>query len=507
MSLFSNHNPNRRIKKGGSRRAQNLLEVSARPDGERKGSVWPQIFAVLKVTTAIAVVGGVCFGGKTAVRRLVWENPMYALSDIRVSTDGLLTRRQVLEIAEIEEGQNIFSVDLKKARKNIDQLPQVDRVELRRLVPDRLDIKIIERQPVAWVAPAADSPLVVGAEAMLVDSRGYVMRSRKIQPEHAALPVIIGVSMEDVAAGQKLPSAEALAAIDLIRLSADDLRWQPRVVDVSKGYCLLVTDHRKAKITFAFDGLEDQLLRLKHLIELVEPSHREFQSVNLMLEKSVPVVFAAPALNAPVEQKKGGGKITPAKLGAAGVGAGAPNQGAQPPAVIPVIPAVAHLSSGTSGSGGSVAHPSSSAEGVPSGGVVSRFPGTSAQRAQGSGVEAQQSSSKTGREKTDAKDAKDAKGEAHATVSHVGSKSPAANNAASNASNSAQSSKPAVRAEKGASNSDRSEKTAVSAVSDRPKSEAAEKKSSSPKQAPQGGSQSGSLSPSEALRKLFNPHG
>jgi hypothetical protein len=501
MSLFSNHNPNRRIKKGGARRAQNLLEVSARPDGERRGSVWPQVFAVFKVATAVALVGAVCFGGKTAVRRLVWENPMYALSDIRVSTDGLLTRKQVLEIAEIEEGQNIFSVDLKKARKNIDQLPQVDRVEVRRLVPDRLDIKIIERQPVAWVAPSVDSPLVVGGDAMLVDSRGYVMRSRKIQPEHAALPLIIGVSMEDVAAGQKLPSAEALAAIDLIRLSADDLRWQPRVVDVSKGYCLLVTDHRKAKITFAFDGLEDQLVRLKHLIELVEPSHREFQSVNLMLEKSVPVVFAAPALNLSGEQKKVGGKTAPGKTGPSVGGAGGTNQGFQPPSVIPVTPLVAPLSAGTGGSVGHAAPSSSSAEGVPSGGVVSRSAGISSQRITGSAAETQQLSSKAGREKPDAK------AEVHATASHASLKPPTTSSSASNASNSAQPAKPVVRAEKGSSNSDRPEKTTITAVGDRPKSEAVEKKSSSQKQAPQGGVQSGSLSPSEALRKLFKPHG
>jgi cell division septal protein FtsQ len=502
MSLFSNHNPNRRIKKGGSRRAQNLLEVSARPDGERNRSVLPQIVAVFKVAALIALVGGVCFGGKTALKRLVWENPMYALTDVRVSTDGLLTRKQILEIAEIEEGQNIFSVDLKKARKNIDQLPQVDRVEVRRLVPDRLDIKIIERQPVAWIAPSADCPLVAGGEAMLVDSRGYAMRSRKIQPEHAALPVIVGVSMEDVAAGQKLPSAEALAAIDLVRLSADDLRWQPRVVDVSKGYCLLVTDHRKAKITFAFDGLEDQLVRLKHLIELVEPSHREFQSVNLMLEKSVPVVFAVPPSNMPVEQKKAGGKNAPSKLGASG--AGAVNQSVQPPSVIPVTPLVANVSSGTVGSAGSAVIPSSSSEGVPSGGVVSRSAGVLSQRNAGAQVETQQSSVKTVREKTDQK------AEVHSTASHAASKPTAANNSAanvSNASNGSQSAKPAVRADKGASSSDRPEKTAATALSDRPKSEGAEKKSSSPKQAPPGGAQSGSLSPSEALRKLFNPHG
>jgi hypothetical protein len=78
----------------------------------------------------------------------------------------------------------------------------------------------------------------VDTRAYLVDTRGYVMRTRKVLPEHLALPVLIGVVMEDVAPGQKLPTAEAMAAVELLRLSADDLRWQPRVVDVSKGYCL-----------------------------------------------------------------------------------------------------------------------------------------------------------------------------------------------------------------------------------------------------------------------------
>jgi cell division septal protein FtsQ len=394
MSLFSNNNPNRRIKKGGARRTQNLLEVSVRPESDRKESIFPRIAAVLKVLLLTTTVGGVCFGGKAALRRLVWENPMYALSDIRVSTDGLLTRKQVLEIAEIEEGQNIFSFDVKKARRNLDQLPQVDRVEVRRLVPDRVDIKIIERQPVAWVAPAADSPLAVGEQAMLVDSRGYVMRSRKIQPEHSALPVIIGISMEDVAAGQKLPSAEALAAIDLIRLSADDLRWQPRVVDVSKGYCLLVTDHRKAKITFAFDGLEEQLARLKHLIELVEPTHREFQSVNLMLEKSVPVVFAAPPAGGSADAKKNSGKMTQSKGTVSSSASSSLPQNFQPPSVIVVGPAVSAAISNAEA-------PTSKIENGPSGGVVSRSGSTLAPRVPETVTEPRQPDHKSMREKSE----------------------------------------------------------------------------------------------------------
>jgi cell division septal protein FtsQ len=490
MSLFSNNNPNKRIKKGGARRTHNLLEVSVRPDGERKESILPQIVAVLKVLLVVSTFGGVCFGGKTAMRRLVWENPMYALADIRVSTDGLLTRKQVLEIAEVEEGQNIFSVDLKKARKNLDQLPQVDRVEVRRLVPDRVDIKIIERQPVAWVAPQADSPLAVGEQAMLVDSRGYVMRSRKIQPEHAALPVIIGISMEDVAAGQKLPSAEALAAIDLIRLCADDLRWQPRVVDVSKGYCLIVTDHRKAKITFAFDGIEDQLARLKHLIELVEPTHREFQSVNLMLEKSVPVVFAAPPLSNPADIKKNTGKTIQSKGNISNSTAGAISQNIQPPAVIVVAPAVATAS-------GNAAAANTSNDNGPSGGVVSRSASIPAQRAPESVSETRQQAHKNVREPSDNHSA----ALQSASKTPMGSSAPAASIAV----------KAPLKSDKSPSKTDKPEKAHPAAAGERVKVEsvekAVEKKGNGSKPPASGNSLQNSLSPSEALRKLFNPHG
>jgi hypothetical protein len=319
MSFFSNSNGNRRIKSGGNRRGQSLLEVStARPAPERRTTTRGGWSSTLKVLLALSLIAIGIFGGRVALNKLVWENPMYQLSDIRVSTDGLLTRLQVLEIMEIEEGRNIFSIDLAKARAALDVLPQVERLEVRRILPDRIDIRISERQPVAWVAKAADAELGLNSGAYLVDTRGYVMRMRKVMPEHFALPIITGVVMEDVAPGQKLPTSEALAALELIRASVDDVRWQPRVVDVSKGYCLVVTDQRKAKITFGFENIEGQLSRLRQLIDFVEPMQKEFQSVNLMLERNVPVTFVAqappPAPVDPKNKSKLGPSKTPATL-------------------------------------------------------------------------------------------------------------------------------------------------------------------------------------------------
>lgn len=285
----------------------------------------------LKCLLLVILICGVGFGGRILIKKLVLENPYYALDDIRVTTDGLLTRAQILEIMEIQDGRNIFTVDLSKARKALDLMPQVERVDIRRVLPSRIDVRILERQPIAWVAPSATTELGVDGRAFLVDTRGYVMRTRKVLPEHLALPVITGVVMEDVAPGQKLPTAESFSAVELIKLSAEDLRWQPRVVDVSKGYCIVVTDQRKAKVTFSFDNIEGQLSRLRQIIDYVEPTQREFQSVNLMLERSVPIVFAPPpAPVVPVQETKSGkGKAGSKNSGTSGVSGGVPTSAVQ----------------------------------------------------------------------------------------------------------------------------------------------------------------------------------
>ena len=293
MSFFSSPTSNRRIKHGREKRAANLLEVTTRPNRENRLQIRRSFSTFVKVALLVGLVAGVAFGGRGMVNRFVWENPAYALADIRVSTDGLLTRVQVLELLEVWEGKNIFTLDVAKMRRELDSLPQVEKADIRRQLPDRLEIRISERQPVAWVAASAEAELGVGVASLLVDARGFVMRTRKVLPEHLALPRITGVVMEDVAPGQKLPTAEALSALELIKLSVEDLRWQPRIVDVSTGYCLMVTDDRRARVTFGFDNIEGQLGRLHQLLDYVEPQNRELQSVNLMLERNIPVVFAA----------------------------------------------------------------------------------------------------------------------------------------------------------------------------------------------------------------------
>jgi hypothetical protein len=72
-------------------------------------------------------------------------------------------------------------------------------------------------------------------------------------------------------------------------------RFQVREIDVSKGYCLLVTDKNRTRVTFGFDNLEAQLKRLEQFLVYSDDSQRELETVNLLVQRNVPVTFAKTA--------------------------------------------------------------------------------------------------------------------------------------------------------------------------------------------------------------------
>ena len=101
---------------------------------------------------------------------------------------------------------------------------------------------------------AADEDPTASEKAFLIDARGVVMRSKRLLPEYLHLPMISGVAVENLAPGQRVRSFEMQAALELIRLTADNTRFQARNIDIAKGYCLVVTDQNRREDHLRLDG-------------------------------------------------------------------------------------------------------------------------------------------------------------------------------------------------------------------------------------------------------------
>src|SRR5437762_3068764 len=290
---------NQRVSNSRQRKQQHLLDVKVRARKATQHRNPRMLVFFSKIALAAAICAGIYFGARIGMRRFFFENPEYRLAMIDVQTDGTLQRDQVLKTADLREGENIFQINLAHVHRVLQQLPQVDEVEVVRKLPGEIDIRILERKPIAWITSEKQISDPFQSEvAFLIDARGVLMKEKKLLPEYLGLPLITSCTSESLEPGKIVQSVEAKAALELLRLSAGSFmqtRFQIREIDASKGYCLVVTDKNHTRVTVGFDLLEKQIQRLEQFLVYADDSRHEIETVNLLVQRNIPVTFMKPA--------------------------------------------------------------------------------------------------------------------------------------------------------------------------------------------------------------------
>lgn len=288
---------NRRLSTSRQRRRQHLLDVKVRAKKVAAKRSQRVLFGICILVLAGSVLGGIAFGAKNALNVLFFRNPDYAVKTIEVHADGTLTRDTVLKAVGLSEGTNIFSISLPQVQEKLANLPQVEESHIQRILPDKLAISIQERRPVAWIVPPGSNLSSFNfANAYLIDHRGILLKTKSLASEYLGLPLILGVDISNYLPGQPLEQEEVRAALELLRTASEILpaRLQIQTIDVSKSYCLVVTDRERANITFSPDQFEPQLRRLEVVLNYCDQNNKELQTVNLLAQRNIPVTFVPP---------------------------------------------------------------------------------------------------------------------------------------------------------------------------------------------------------------------
>jgi cell division protein FtsQ len=283
------------------KRQEYLLDVKVQTESRTRRRVSRGI-AVLAILAAVA---GTSYGlyrlGKLASTKLLYENPRFAIAQIVVENDGVLTGEQVRQLVGVRVGQNLLSVDLDRIRQSLELVPIVRRVCVRRELPNRLIINVEERVALARLQPRAPSG-ELGGSAFLVDRDGYVLKPFKlsdgtvIQPRHlmSGLPMLTGVKLGDVCVGRRVESEQvyqALRLLDKLAQSAVCSAIDVEQIDLSKVRLLTVTTRQKSVMKFDPQDLQRQLRRLAVVLSWAQQRRKTVQMVDLTIERGVPVTF------------------------------------------------------------------------------------------------------------------------------------------------------------------------------------------------------------------------
>ncbi len=111
---------------------------------------------------------------------------MESSDDIQITGLENVTRAQVMEVMGGDIGRNIFFVPLAERQAQLEQIPWVESASVMRFVPNRLQVQIHERTPVAFAQ--------VGSRILLIDAGGTLMELPGAGKKKYSFPVILGTN-------------------------------------------------------------------------------------------------------------------------------------------------------------------------------------------------------------------------------------------------------------------------------------------------------------------------
>ena len=177
-----------------------------------------------------------------AVRWLLTA-PRFAVVNVEVQGASRVSAERILSVAALDPGTNIWRINPDAVVARVAALPEIRRAEVIRELPNRVAIVVEERRPFT---------LVHGGRLHWLDEDGRLLGEEQ-QAVTPPVPVITGLTEEELASMGSVPSAKVRTAIALIRTllrTNTALAAEISEIDMSR---------REGPVLYTVDGIEVRL--------------------------------------------------------------------------------------------------------------------------------------------------------------------------------------------------------------------------------------------------------
>ena len=161
-----------------------------------------------------------------------------------IEASGLtdVSRDQMLPVFGEDIGRNIFFVPLGERRRQLEEIPWIERATVMRLLPNRIRVSVVERQPVAFARQ--------GQQIGLVDADGTLlsMPAAMMAQRHYSFPVVTGIN-----AGDSIDSRKTRMKVFQRLLAELDANGQKLSTQISE---IDLTDPEDARVLIPEQGAD-----------------------------------------------------------------------------------------------------------------------------------------------------------------------------------------------------------------------------------------------------------
>lgn len=215
-----------------------------------------RIKKIIKLTTLfLLIIGGVVFA-------LV--SPIFDIRDIIVSNNKQISEDTIISLSQLQIGQNLFRFNSNKIKKQLKTNPYIESVEVKRKIPNQVEIIIEERDKnynVEFLNGYA-----------YINNQGYIL---EISEQKVDAPILRGVSTEpeQIVEGNRLNTQDLNrleAVIQIVNICKNyELDKKISIIDITdkSNYSIYMEEERKTIYLGDGSNLNNKMLYLPTVLQ------------------------------------------------------------------------------------------------------------------------------------------------------------------------------------------------------------------------------------------------
>ncbi len=191
-------------------------------------------------------------------------SPIFNIKDIEVLNNNRVSSDTIISLSGISKDENIFRFIATKAMNNIKQNAYIEDVKIKRVIPNKIQIEVTEREPVFSIP-------VLG-EFAYITTQGYIL---EIAQNELNLPIIYGIktSEENITAGNRLNEEDLVSLESILKivsaLKDNALYDEVTNIDISdkNDYSIYMQEEQKTIHLGDTSNLSNKMLYVVAIIE------------------------------------------------------------------------------------------------------------------------------------------------------------------------------------------------------------------------------------------------
>jgi cell division protein FtsQ len=210
----------------------------------------------------------------------LFTSPRFAVHEVEVRGAHVVSHDRIVAAAGIEPGTSLFLLDPRLVVERVQALPEVQRADVVRELPNRVTVMVEERKPFT---------LVHTGRLHWVDEGGHVI-GRESQAVASPAPVISGLDEAELLSLSARPNGKARDAIRLIRAllrSGSALASEISEIDMANGDGPVLYTVGGVEVRLGAEDWEERLGRLEGVLAQSEIREGAIRTVDLRFRDQV----------------------------------------------------------------------------------------------------------------------------------------------------------------------------------------------------------------------------